>query len=218
MNDHRIPLDSGIAIGPILFIIAILGILAAAIAAGSGSFTSGTTNESNGTKAAALIQIGESLKVGMDRLVVGNNMPMTSVVVGVNNTTNTVDLFSPSGGGVTAPLASMAADPINDIWYYPTAIIPDLGDGATTGLPDRIAMIHVTQGVCDAINGKELSLDTTVTDYDAGAIGDPTSSNNDLGNLLASGKWPVALAGKFTGCINDSSNNTFWYYQVLATQ
>ena len=37
--------EVGIAIGPILFIIAILAILAAAIAAGSGSFTAPTATE-----------------------------------------------------------------------------------------------------------------------------------------------------------------------------
>src|SRR5580692_5056365 len=89
----RFASDAGIAIGPILFIIAILGILAAAIAAGSGSFTSSTTNESDKTKAAALIQIGENLKIGMDRLLLENNVPFTNVVIGVTNTSNTVDLF-----------------------------------------------------------------------------------------------------------------------------
>src|SRR5580658_2534770 len=78
--------DAGIAIGPILFIIAILGILAAAIAAGSGSFTSGTTAESSKTKAAALIQIGENLKIGMDRLIMENEISVANVVIGVNNT------------------------------------------------------------------------------------------------------------------------------------
>ena len=70
-SPERFAADAGIAIGPILFIIAILGILAAAIAAGSGSFTSGTQNEGNSTKASALIQIGENLKVGMDRILDG---------------------------------------------------------------------------------------------------------------------------------------------------
>src|ERR1700728_5210589 len=57
LEARRLASDAGIAIGPILFIIALLGILAAAIAAGSGSFTSSTTNESDETKAAALINI-----------------------------------------------------------------------------------------------------------------------------------------------------------------
>lgn len=38
--------DSGIAIGPILFVIAVLGILAAAVAAGSGSFSTSSSKES----------------------------------------------------------------------------------------------------------------------------------------------------------------------------
>src|SRR5580698_4104592 len=96
-DEQRFPPDAGIAIGPILFIIAILGILAAAIAAGSGSFTNGTASESNSTKAAALIQIGENLKVGMDRLMMEGGIDFNSVVIGVNNTSNATDLFSPTG-------------------------------------------------------------------------------------------------------------------------
>src|ERR1700733_6177658 len=96
----RLPPNAGSAIGPILFIIAILGILAAAIAAGSGSFTNGTASEGNSTKASALIQIGENLKVGMDRILMENGVDFISVVIGINNTSNTTDLFSPTGGGI----------------------------------------------------------------------------------------------------------------------
>ena len=48
--------DSGIAIGPILFVIAILAVLAAAIAAGSGSFTGRTTQESSKIMASTILQ------------------------------------------------------------------------------------------------------------------------------------------------------------------
>src|SRR5476649_511292 len=95
--------DAGIAIGPILFIIAILAILAAAIAAGSGGFTSGTANESNSTKASALIQIGENLKIGMERMVMENGISYGAYTINPANTTNNNDLFSPLGGGITAP-------------------------------------------------------------------------------------------------------------------
>lgn len=208
----RLAADAGIAIGPILFIIAILGILAAAIAAGSGSFTNGTASEGNSTKASALIQIGENLKIGMDRILMENGVDFNTVVIGSNNTSATADLFSPTGGGITIPVASMANDPINDAWWYPTAAIPQLG----TDADERIAMLPVSQGVCDQINSKANGLDTTVANYDAGAIGNPTNVNNDLGNLLA--VWPTAMAGKLVGCINDSSTSSYWFYQVLAIQ
>lgn len=48
--------QAGIAIGPILLIIAILAVLAAAIAAGAGSFTGGTNTEKKKIIATAVIQ------------------------------------------------------------------------------------------------------------------------------------------------------------------
>src|SRR5580698_3316128 len=140
---ERLTADAGIAIGPILFIIAILGILAAAIAAGSGSFTNGTASEGNSTKASALIQMGENLKVGMDRLLMENGVAFNNVIIGINNTANTNELFSPTGGGITIPATSMSNDPTNNIWYYPQALIPNIGSGASSGLPDMAAMIQV---------------------------------------------------------------------------
>ena len=211
--EERFSTEAGIAIGPILFIIAILGILAAAIAAGSGSFTSGTTSESSKTKAAALIQIGENLKIGMDRLMMENEITFANVVIGLNNTSNTTDLFSPSGGGITIPATSMAIDPINNAWYYPTGSVPQLG---TVGNEDRMAVLAVDQATCDQINSKAAALNITVANYDAGAIGDPTN-NADLGTGLVN-NWPTALDGKMVGCIDDTSTNVFYFYQVIAIQ
>ena len=212
LAEERFTADAGIAIGPILFIIAILGILAAAIAAGSGSFTNGTASESNSTKAAALIQIGENLKVGMDRILMEGGIDFNSIVINPNNTSNSTDLFSPTGGGITIPVASMANDPINNAWVYPTGAVPSMG----TSAEDRLAMLQVSQGVCDQINAKASGIDITVANYDAGAIGDPGNSNNDLANL--SSAWPTALNGKLVGCVDDTTSNTFWFYQVLAIQ
>jgi hypothetical protein len=216
MPTERLAANAGIAIGPILFIIAILGILAAAIAAGSGSFTNGTASEGNSTKASALIQIGENLKVGMDRILMENGIALNNVVIGVNNTQNTNELFSPTGGGITIPATSMSNDPVNNFWYYPQAIVPNIGSGASSGLPDMMAMIQVSQGVCDQINAKAIGLNTSVANYDTGAIGDPGNSNNDLGNLFSS--WPAALNGQLVGCVADSSTSTYWFYQVIAIQ
>src|SRR5580704_8025887 len=95
--------EAGIAIGPILFIIAILAILAAAIAAGSGSFTAPTATEGAKTKASALIQLGDNLKMGMDRLTMENSIGWGGWNIGVNDTSNNNDLFSPLGGGISPP-------------------------------------------------------------------------------------------------------------------
>jgi len=151
--------ESGIAIGPILFIVAILAILAAAIAAGSGSFTSGTAPESNRTKASALIQIGENLKIGMDRVVMEGGVAIGSVVINVANTSNAVDLFSPTGGGISYPSNTMANQPGTDFWYFPQGPVNGLGTGAN----NQLAVIKVAPGVCAEINNRANGVTTAVT-------------------------------------------------------
>src|ERR1700744_3305588 len=135
----RLPNDAGIAIGPILFIIAILAILAAAIAAGSGSFTAGTNNESNRTKASAIIQIGENLKVGMDRMMMENGIAFGAYTINASNTINNNDLFSPTGGGITVPSDSMSNTVGTDHWLYPPGAVPELG----TNTAEQLAVLKV---------------------------------------------------------------------------
>jgi hypothetical protein len=72
---NRFARQSGIAIGPILFIVAILAILATAIAAGSSTFATSSGQEAARTNAAALIQIGQNLKLGADRLITMGTPP-----------------------------------------------------------------------------------------------------------------------------------------------
>ncbi len=164
--EKRFDAEAGIAIGPILFIIAILAILAAAIAAGSGNFTAGTTNESNRTKSAALIQIGENLKTGMDRLVMENEVAFSAVDTNVANTSGNNELFSPTGGGITPPSYSLANNPSNDgtaahgeqYLVFP-ARRNSWASGYTTA-SELIAVLAVSQGVCDEVNSKANSMPT----------------------------------------------------------
>ena len=219
-GDKRFAQDSGIAIGPILFIIAILAILAAAIAAGSGSFTAGTQTESDSTKAYALIQEGETLKVGMDRITMEGGIAPTAVIISPANTSNLNELFSPIGGGVLAPSATMANNSANDSWNYIQGAIPGLGTTAA----EVFAVLHVSQGVCSAINNKSLGY------YFA-------PSGADLGNFNAatvpsmSAVWPITagttytglttgMKGVMVGCVNNTNTTTtgYYFYQVLAIQ
>ncbi len=217
-GEHRLNPEAGIAIGPILFIIAILAILAAAIAAGSGSFTSGTTNESNSTKASAIIQIGDNLKVGMDRLFMENQVPFTDVDTNVANTSGNNMLFSPTGGGITPPAWSMANAPstdgtsaTGDIWFFPHASVPGIGSGGTNY--DILAVLKIAQGVCNDINTK--------------AIGIPTPAVNDLGNFASASNdstlatnWPASMNGHIVGCVqnNNTGSSGFYFYEVIAIQ
>ena len=200
--------NAGIAIGPILFIIAILAILAAAIAAGSGSFTAGTTQESSRTKASALIQIGDNLKVGMDRMMMENGVAFGGYAINASNTVNNNDLFSPTGGGITVPSDSMSGTPGTDHWFYPTGAIPGLG----TTNAEQLAILKVDLGTCTEINSKANSIATPagvdVGDFStAGLI--PSAKTNS---------WP--LTGKPVGCVNNTNSTTTgtYFYEVLYIQ
>jgi len=209
LMNERLQKNAGIAIGPILFIIAILAILAAAIAAGSGSFTSPTASESAKTKASAIIQLGDTLKMGLDRLTMENAVSWGNWVISVNETSGNNDLFSPTGGGISPPSISMAADPGNDVWYYPIAAVPGLG----TPAPEQLAVLNVASDVCNEINNRAAGVLTPA----GGDLGD-FSSTSDL-SPETSTNWPAALNGKTVGCVvNTHIGTRYYFYEVLYVQ
>lgn len=180
-NMKRMNRDAGIAIGPILFIIAILAILAAAIAAGSGSFTGGTSAESNKTKSSALVQIGENLKLGMDQITFEGGVSIDSVDINISNTSGTAALFSPTGGGIAPPSVGMGANPIYDHWFFPRGKPTGFGSGGGNVI---FAVLPVTRGVCAEANNRALGVSAV-----------PGSAA--LGNFIddpevVSGTWPTA--------------------------
>lgn len=206
---RRLAKDAGIAIGPILFIISVLGILAAAIAAGSGSFTIGTTNETNKARASALIDIGQNLKIGMDRIQ-GNGIDFSNVVIDEEETANSVDLFSPLGGGIAAPSTTMSETPGTDIWYYPLIAIPRLG----TNEGSRLSVIRIAKGVCDDINAKANAVTAGTALAESADLGDFTAEDSLNGGT----SWPESMRGKSTGCVynSNSSSQGYYFFQVLA--
>ena len=215
VETRRLESEAGIAIGPILFIIAILAILAAAIAAGSGSFTSGTSTETNRTKSYALIQIGENLKVGMDNITMNNGISPSSVDINALNTSASNALFAPAGGGVASPSVGMANNPLIDKWYYPSGQINGLG----TSTGSIIAVLPVSAGVCAEINNRSIGNATVPT---TAALGNFAS-----GTVSGATTWPSMLVGVTTGCVQNSSvtvgtaappTSADFYYQVLAIQ
>ncbi|MEJ0062481.1 MAG: hypothetical protein WDO70_04600 [Alphaproteobacteria bacterium] len=220
-NVSRLPKDAGIAIGPILFVVAILGILAAAIAAGSGSFTGSSASESSKTKAAALIDMGQNLKVGVDRMLGlgydGGTTSGTSIDINPVNTSGDDDLFSPSGGGISAPSVAMANTPSTDRWNYSRHIVTNMGSATATTGRDLTAFIRIAATVCNQVNVKVVGAPATL---------DVTTNVNyaaDAGNLATDedGNWAPALAGQMTGCFKNTASapwDGYWYYQVLAIQ
>ena len=232
IDSRRLDPNAGIAIGPILFIIAILAILAAAIAAGSGSFTSNTTSESNRTKSSALVEIGDTLKIGMDRITMDGGLLATNVVIDPAQTAAATDLFAPSGGGIASPSVSMANNPVYDKWYYPTGYVKQIGTGGG-GSYDILAVLPVSAGVCAEINNRTQGQSLTPT---TAALGDFTSAT--AGAVTGGSLWPYAGLG--TGCVETSSvtlgtscapptgastsgctagpTSQYFFYQVIAIQ
>ncbi len=203
--------EAGIALGPILFIVAILGILAAAIAASSGSFSGNNRNEAARTNASALIQIGNLLKVGFSRLI-GSGIEFDSIIIDPNSTVNDTDLFSPSGGSVNVPMHTLANDPAIDIWHYPLAALPQMGTSAT----DRIALLKINKALCLQINIKANAISTDADDSALVAdIGDVTA-----GTLTGVAAWPTPLISKEMGCLKNTNVTTagYFYFQVLGVR
>ncbi|MBP7253236.1 MAG: hypothetical protein KBA75_07115 [Alphaproteobacteria bacterium] len=130
--------ENGIAIGPILFVVALLGILAAAIAAGSGSFTGSSAKESAKAKAAAIVETGQHLKFGWDKIT-NDGIAPENVVIDPTSTSSTTDLYSPSGGGITPPSNVLASS--GRKWCF----------GETTSNPVA-AVLPVDETVCKEIN------------------------------------------------------------------
>ena len=205
--------EEGVAIGPILFVIAILGVLAAALAAGGGAFTSSTANDSARLKASALLEIGDNLKLGFDR-VLGRDVGFDSIVIHANNTSTTSDLFSPIGGGINPPSITMAENTTTASWRYISANIKGLGTGVTKS---KLAAIKIAANVCGEINNK-IRGSSTISKFDAGDWfnSDSIPDENTLTN------WPDAIKGSGVGCIEN--NNTaddsggYWFYQVLGVR
>lgn len=203
----RFEKEAGIAIGPILFVVAILAILATAIAAGSSTFATNAGQETNRTNAAAMIQIGQNLKLGVDRII-ALGTAVANVDINASNTTTNTALFSPTGGGLIPPSVTLSATPASDVWIYTYGAVTSLG----TSSLERIALLRVSQGVCDQVNTQ---------------VGATTPSAADLAAFsntvnLTGANWQAGLAGKMVGCTyNDTTgtaNDGYYFYQVLAVQ
>ena len=79
MKQRKINNRDGIALGPILFIIAILAVIAAAIAAGSSGFNANTNTENVKTMAETIIQQMQAIRDGTQRAILENSCDVNSV-------------------------------------------------------------------------------------------------------------------------------------------
>lgn len=210
MARSRYSSQAGIAIGPILFVVAILAILATAIAAGSSTFTTNASQETARVNSMAMLQIGQSLKLGADRVLTLGTLGPAVTFTGA---ATIADIFSITGGGLTKPSTALAATPATDTWAYITAPVRNIGTAAA----DTIAVLPVTTAVCDQINKLVNGPTSTPTGF-APSAGTWYSASAGMTNW-DTGVGVSTLDGKLSGCFQaiTSSPGTY-FYQVLISQ
>ena len=201
--------QAGIAIGPILFVVAILAILATAIAAGSSTFSSNASQESNRVNAGSMLQIGQTLKLGTDRVI---GLGTIATAVTQTGAATAQDIFSVTGGGMTFPSTALANVPATDAWVYTWGAVNNIGTIAV----DKLAILAVNVGVCNQINAI-VGGPATTTGFAAAPATWLTGPAN-LTNWDA-GVGANTLSGKLAGCFQAITNSPgFYFYQVLAAQ
>ena len=236
MNLRTLNNQDGIALGPILFIIAILAILAGVIAAGSGAFNANTNTESVKSKAETLIQIGQNLQNGMQRLVIENGVAPSGVSFDPTVTSGTNALFSPQGGGIISPsetalCASCYVAGATSLWNYPGVTfhwILQFGNYpgfSSTGNNSYAFFAPVDSATCTQINSLVNGIATPSgvnlgTMWPQAVIGQYNASAAAGYPTEVPSAWPTALQGKPTGCINDTNGNSpgYYFYQVIFAQ
>lgn len=205
----RRSVEAGIAIGPILFVVAILAILATAITASTANFGVGASQETNRVNAMALLHIGSSLKLGADR-VMGLGAQANQVTT--TGAATYVDMFYVNGGGLTFPSVALAANPASDTWLYTWVPVTHIG----TASPDMVAVLKISQGVCDEIN-RIINGPATTTGFTPAPAnwftGPATMTNWDAGVGVGT------LDSKRVGCFQALNNSPgYYFYQILIPQ
>ena len=224
--------ETGIAIGPILFIIALLAIIATAIAAGSSSFSSGSDQEKARTYAGAILDYAASLRHAVQRVMANgcteNQISFENPVAsGYTNAAAPADkhchIFDIAGGGM--------------LWYNFTNQIPSLT--TSLGISSSVRIQNLGSGnaalvmffgtsaadtllinTCLAIN------DLLKIPNNAGAapIDNWTSGNSPYSPFAGSyndstpsviGDNYAPLAGKMGGCLSTSGTASIWPFFVL---
>ncbi|MGE3770902.1 MAG: hypothetical protein AB7G06_08145 [Bdellovibrionales bacterium] len=219
-NTSRLAATAGIAIGPILFVVAILAVLVGAIAAGSGGFTGSATTESVRVRASVLIQQANNIKTATDRVIVNGTGP-TAIIVAESPATPTSSsaIYTTAGGGITPQNPPAGSVPTGSTWRF--VLDADLpGIGAADG--DFIAVIQVTEQTCEALNniifgtGVLSSIPSLGTTPDvtiaAAAAGDNVTP---AGNAFDQGGSPdTEYDGRINACVADGTD--YYFYQLLS--
>jgi len=234
-NNKNMSSHHGIAIGPILFVVAILAVLVGALAAGSSSFGSSTVEERNKTLGGALIEQGTNMKMAFERLY-GSAISLESIIISQSFSTANGDaaFFGPKGGGImpmSPPSATVPASGVNTWRFVEHADLPGIG---SSGANDAAIVIGIAnQAMCKAINAiifgagstQATSLPTgtsmSVTLNDVGSCSDVTMLTTTSGCNIAANTFDASTVTGVDGfaqaCIDDGTG-TYYYYQLLLAQ
>ncbi|QQR68709.1 MAG: hypothetical protein IPI58_07660 [Alphaproteobacteria bacterium] len=115
--------ESGIAIGPILWVVAILAVLAAAIAAGSGVFNGDISAVKAKAQASAILEQANLLTIAVQRVVghgctdtqISFENPMVSGYVNSNAPSDkSCHVFDVNGGGINFPTITASTSDTTD--------------------------------------------------------------------------------------------------------
>ena len=219
----------GIVIGPILFVVAILAVLAAAIAAGSGVFSGDTSAVKAKAQAAAILEYANEVKMAVDR-VRGHGCSDTEVsfetsITGYPNPNAPSDkschVFDVNGGGII--LKKPQPDWLDPVQNGPdSGIFTFFGGNSVKGFGGPLNQVYTMElifrfhnlkdDICRKLN--ELvgidGIPDNVASYSPG--GYFTGAYGAAGQIGAAG-----LEGHMAGCFHSSTAglNHNVFYQVL---
>ncbi len=205
---------------------AILAVLVAALSAGSGGFTASTTTDTARTNAAAIIQQGQNILLGAQRILGSGTATAEQIrAVGISTTdTSGNGIFTAAGGGVPPQNPPAGATPAGVLWGPATAYLGGIGangtpadvttSAAATGA-DLIVGIQVTQATCQQINR---ILTGTAAGYwivsSAGTATQVSASRLDTTtNISNYGSLPIS--GRTQGCVANQADNFYGYFQLI---
>jgi hypothetical protein len=224
--------QDGIALGPILFIIAILAIIAAAIAAGAGSFNANTTTENVKSLAEIIVNRAEQVSMAVQKVYIDNGCADTQInfyngtdPVSANSnapTDHSCDLYSPLGGGILQlPIPAAAIDATKSSAFTTSTGVPTgffvpnqwnaLANVGTTAADLLLITFDLTSSVCTRIN--------QIVNYNPPSFTPPTLSiyiAYGFNGSFPGGANPNFGAGFTQGCYYDASyGGEYAYVRVL---
>jgi type II secretory pathway pseudopilin PulG len=216
----------GIVIGPIVWVVAILAVLASAIAAGSGAFNGDTSAIKAKAQATAILEYADSVKTGVGRLLAkGCNDTGISfenpVVSGYTNPNAPADkschVFDINGGGVVfkkrhPDWIDTTPDATNEITFSGGNTV--IGFGGPLDKAYSAELIFRFHGVRDDICKQVNQLVGIDGIPDNGLLYSPGSF---IGGYSASGQIRAAkLNGHMVGCFHSSTAGNYnVLYQIL---